>query len=144
MRLVLYATLTLLLSGSLTGFGQAPTRTPMPKTDQLKQEIALACRLTDKAQIRRMNELHQSLFKKVSQVIDHPDAIELIFDQPDPLLSTELGEFIRFERLCCPWLAFSVTFAPNEGPVSLTMGNSPKTKEMVELVMELDKLRPKH
>lgn len=122
--------------------GQSTSKS-MAKTAQLKQEIALACRLTDKDQIRRMNELHQSLFKKVSRVIDHPDAVELVFAQPDSLISNELGEFIRFERLCCPWLLFQLTYLPDNGPVSLKMGNSPKTKQMVELVMELDKIRPK-
>ena len=126
----------------VVGYGQ-PTAKAMAKTNQLKQEIALACRLTDKDQIRRMNELHQSLFKKVSRIIDHSDAIELIFTQPDSLISNELGEFIRFERLCCPWLLFQLTYSPEHGPVSLKMGDSPKTKQMIELVMELDKIRPK-
>jgi len=40
------------------------------------------------------------------------------------------------ERLCCPWLVFHLTFQPEEGPISLEMGDSAETKEMVYLVME--------
>lgn len=132
---------SLLLGLVVRGFGQAHSARPMNHAAQLKQEIALACKLTDKDQIRRMNELHQTLFKKVSRVVDHPDAIELVFEQPDSLISVEIGEFIRFERLCCPWLLFQVSFQSDNGPVSLKMGDSPKTKEMVRIVMELNKLQ---
>lgn len=106
----------------------------------LKKKIALACRLTDKDQIKRMNELHQTLFKKVSRAVEHPASYELVFEKSDNAIIRDLAEFIKFERLCCPWLLFQLTFQPEEGPISLEMGNSPETKEMVYLVMELNKL----
>lgn len=105
-----------------------------------KEKIALACKLTDKEQIRRMNELHQTIFKKVDRTIERTTSYELVFQQPDSTLISELAEFITFERLCCPWLKFQLTFLPGEGPVSLKMGDSVETKEMVKLVMELDQL----
>lgn len=57
----------------------------MPKTMEtdLKKKIALACKLTDKDQIKRMNELHQTLFKKVSRAVEHPNSYELVFDGSD-------------------------------------------------------------
>lgn len=106
----------------------------------LKKKIALACRLTDKDQIKRMNELHQTLFKKVSRAVEHPASYELVFEKSDNAIISDLAEFIKFERLCCPWLVFRLIFQPEEGPISLEMGDSPETKEMVYLVMELDKL----
>ena len=112
----------------------------MKSEAQLKEKIALACKLTDKDQIKRMNELHQTLFKKVDSAIEHPNSYELVFQQADGELEIQLAEFIKFERLCCPWLLFQLTFRPENGPVSLRMGNSSETKEMVKLVMELDKL----
>ncbi|GAB4010446.1 hypothetical protein EXU85_07765 [Spirosoma sp. KCTC 42546] len=107
---------------------------------ELKTKIVLACKLTDHDQIARMNELHQTIFKKVDRVIERANSYELVFQQPDSLLSNELAEFIKFERLCCPWLLFQLTYQPENGPISLTMGNSPETRDMVKLVMELDKL----
>ncbi|MVM38304.1 hypothetical protein GO730_13210 [Spirosoma sp. HMF3257] len=110
------------------------------KTD-LQKKIALACKLTDRDQIARMNELHQTIFRKVDRAIERANSYELIFQKPDSLLSNELTEFIKFERLCCPWLLFQLTYQPEEGPISLKMGNSAETREMVKLVMELDKLK---
>lgn len=107
---------------------------------ELKTKIALACKLTDREQIGRMNELHQTLFNKVTRIIDHPKSYELVFGQSDSALITDLVEFIKFERQCCPWLVFHLTFQPAEGPISLEMGDSEETKQMVYLVMELDKL----
>lgn len=112
----------------------------MTRQARLKEKIALACKLTDQEQVRRMNELHRTLFEKVDKTIEHTKSYELVFQHPDDSLSAQLVEFIRFERLCCPWLNFQLTFQPGEGPVSLRMGNSAETKAMVKLVMELEKL----
>ncbi|MBD2705783.1 hypothetical protein IC229_34595 [Spirosoma sp. BT702] len=107
----------------------------------LKKKIALACKLTDHDQIKRMNELHQTLFKKVARAVEHPTSYELIFNQSDNAMIADLTEFIKFERQCCPWLVFHLTFQPEEGPISVGMGNSEETKQMVYLDMELDKLQ---
>jgi hypothetical protein len=122
----------------LTCLGQ--TAKQMEHTANLKQKIALACKLTDKDQIKRMQQLHQTLFKKIDKTIEGPTSYELVFEHPDSTLSRDLFDFIQFERLCCPWLNFQLTYQPGEGPVSLKMGDSTETKEMVYLVMELDKL----
>jgi hypothetical protein len=116
----------------------------MKSEAQLKEKIALACKLTDKDQVKRMNELHQTLFRKVDKAIEHPTSYELVFQKADGDLEIQLAEFIKFERLCCPWLLFQLTFQPENGPISLKMGNSTETKEMVNLVMELDKLEKTH
>lgn len=120
----------------------ANAQAPISKTMEtdLKKKIALACKLTDKEQIKRMNELHRTLFKKISQVIEHQNSYELVFDQAGDGMISDLTEFIKFERQCCPWLVFHLTFQPEEGPISLEMGDSKETKQMVYLVMELDKL----
>lgn len=112
----------------------------MKSETQLKEKIALAYKLTDKDKIKRMNELHQTLFRKVDKAVEHPNSYELVFRKADGDLKIQLAEFIKFERLCCPWLLFQLTFQPKNGPISLKMGNSAETKEMVKLVMELDKL----
>ncbi len=124
----------------LSGMAQTKSTKTMETETVLKTKIALACKLTDKDQIKRMNELHQTLFKKVSRAVEHPASYELVFEKSDNAIVSDLTEFIKFERLCCPWLVFHLTFQPEEGPISLEMGDSAETKEMVYLVMELDKL----
>ena len=112
----------------------------MTKEKKIREKIALACILTDKDKINRMNELHQTIFKKADRAIEHTKNYELVFSKPDSALNKELFEFIHFEQLCCPWLKFQVSFEPGNGPVSLKLGDSAETKEMVNLVMNLDKL----
>lgn len=118
----------------------AKAQTSKAMEPELKKKISLACRLTDKNQIKRMNELHKTLFKKVSGFKEHSQSYELVFEGSNDTIIGELAEFIKFERQCCPWLAFHLTFEPDEGAISLTMGNSDETKQMVYLVMELEKL----
>lgn len=138
MKLYFFTGLTWLVS--LACWAQAKPTKAMEV--ELKQKIALACKLTDREQIKRMNQLHQTLFMKVTRTVEHPNSYELIFDQSDDATLADLAEFIKFERQCCPWLVFHLTFQPEQGPISLEMGNSAETKQMVYLVMELDKLRP--
>jgi hypothetical protein len=136
MKSILFTALIGLIS--LSSLAQNSTK--MASTAKLKEKIALACKLTDKEQITRMNELHQTIFRKVDKTVERKNSYELIFLQPDGGLSSELFEFIKFEQLCCPWLNFQLNFQPGNGPVSLKMGNSAETKEMVNLVMEIDKI----
>ncbi|QIP15052.1 hypothetical protein G8759_21725 [Spirosoma aureum] len=136
----------LLLTGfawlvALSCIAQTKTTTTLETEAVLKKKIALACRLTDKDQIKRMNELHQTLFKKVTRAVEHPASYELVFENSDNTIIGDLAEFVKFERLCCPWLVFHLTFQSEEGPISLEMGDSTETKEMVYLVMELNKLQ---
>ena len=125
----------------LSCLAQTKTTKTMKTEAVLKKKIALACKLTDKDQIKRMNELHATLFKNVSRAVEHPASYELVFEKSDDAMIGDLAEFIKFERLCCPWLVFQLTVQPEEGPISLEMGDSAETKEMVYLVMELDKLQ---
>ncbi len=127
---------------TLSCFAQTKTTKTMEDEAVLKKKIALACKLTDRDQIKRMNELHQTLFKKVTRAVEHPASYELVFEKADNSIIGDLTEFVKFERLCCPWLVFHLRFQPQEGPISLDMGDSIETKEMVYLVMELDKLQP--
>lgn len=112
----------------------------MEKTGKPKERMALACRLTEEDQIRRMRLLHQTLLARIDRIIERPTSYELVFERPDSTLSRDLFDFIQFERLCCPWLNFQLTYHPGDGPVSLKLGHSAETKEMVYLVMELDRL----
>lgn len=120
--------------------GLAQTTKKMASTAQLKEKIALACKLTDREQIKRMNELHQTIFRKVDKALENKNSYKLVFQEPDSSLSGQLFEFIKFEQLCCPWLNFQLNIQPGDGPITLEMGNSAETKEMVNLVMEIDKI----
>ncbi|MBO0932776.1 hypothetical protein [Fibrella aquatilis] len=134
MKTVLFNALLWLISHCAAG--QTSTQAMTHKAKMTKK-IALACQLTAPEQIKRMNELHQTLFKKINRLTEYKHSYEIVFQQPDDKLLAELIEFIEFERVCCPWLKFQLTIRPNKGPVSLKMGDSVETKEMTGLVMGL-------
>jgi len=135
---ILLNLLTLIGMNSLAQTTKSSSQKALPDT------VMMACELTSKEQVKRMQELHQTVFKKISKTIEHQNSYELVFNDSNNAFISELTEFINFERLCCPWLVFQLTFAAKKGPVSLKMGDSPESKEMVKVVMELDKISLKH
>lgn len=86
-----------------------------------------------------MKELHETIFKKITSTIEHDDSYELIFANTNNDFVMEIAEFIQFERLCCPWLKFQLTFAPKKGNIALKMGDSRQARDMAKLVMGFDK-----
>ncbi len=105
----------------------------------LPDSIVMACELSSKEQVKRMKELHETIFKKISSTVEHEDNYELIFTNTTNDFVMEVAEFIQFERLCCPWLKFQLTFLPKKGNISLKMGDSRQAKDMAKLVMGFDK-----
>lgn len=105
----------------------------------LPDSIVLTCELSSKGQVKRMKELHETIFKKISSTIEHEDSYELIFANTNNDFVMEIAEFIQFERLCCPWLKFQLTFTPKKGNISLKIGDSRQARDMAKLVMGFDK-----
>lgn len=140
----LFLIIGLAFLGYASSWAQNTSTKAMETQKRLKEKIALACKLTDKEQISRMNNLHQTIFRKVDKTVERATTYELFFMHPDSGLTKEIFEFIGFEQLCCPWLHFQLSLQPANGPISLKMGNSKETKEMVKLVMNLDKLQQSH
>lgn len=60
---------------------------------------------------------------------DLPHGYEFRFD-PDAF--ADLMQFVSNERLCCPFLAFDLSVARNEGPVWLKMSGPPGTRAFLD------------
>jgi hypothetical protein len=94
----------------------------------------LVCKLTTEEQMKRSEELKATVFKKYEKLNEFPDAVELVYSDSKKY-APMLVEFINSERACCPFFTFDLKFLPNSDKVSLTIGRSPKIKEMVKTLI---------
>lgn len=99
-----------------------------------KDTTALVCKLTSEEQMKRSEELRATVFKKYEKINETADAVELIYSDSKKN-APMLVEFITTERVCCPFFTFDLKFLPNSDKVSLTIGGSPKIKEMIKSLM---------
>jgi hypothetical protein len=52
----------------------------------------------------------------------------------EPTTLSELGEFLAYERRCCPFLTFEVVVEPQRGPVTLHVFGGPGSKEFTKAI----------
>lgn len=98
-----------------------------------EQKIPIACnmRAFDENQRRRYEELRKRLTAVRQEIREDPDAYSFRL-QPDAGVLTELVEWITLERLCCPFLQFTIDVSPADGPVWLTLGHGSEIKEFLK------------
>jgi hypothetical protein len=109
-------------------------RNPMTDTKQPEtlytEEIPLACTLPQQEQMTRSTELND-LFKHVQQTKELPDGYALRFPGSDTCANTLL-QFITYERACCPFFTFALTFEPKQGPIWLHLRGPEGVKAIIE------------
>jgi hypothetical protein len=69
------------------------------------------------------------------EVKEKEDGFEYRFPSDASLLA-ELFEFIQFEHECCPFLKFTLTVAPGDGPTWLELTGPAGTKEFLNTILE--------
>jgi len=105
------------------------TDTKQPKT-LYTEEIPLACTLSQQEQMTRSTELND-LFKHVQQTKELPNGYALCFPGSDTWVNTLL-QFITYERACCPFFTFALTFEPEQGPIWLHLRGPEGVKAIIE------------
>ena len=76
--------------------------------------------------IRSTTQLYQSV-----QVIEEVESgYEFIFPNESEII-TGLGKFISNERLCCPFLEFTLKITSNNAPISLLLTGPEGTQEFL-------------
>ncbi|MCQ3937377.1 MAG: hypothetical protein DPW18_10060 [Chloroflexi bacterium] len=78
------------------------------------------------AHLQRTNQL----FAKVASVAAQENGYRFALPYEAESL-IELGKFIANERLCCPFLEFSLTVKPGEEPVLLSLSGPEGTREFL-------------
>jgi hypothetical protein len=95
----------------------------------------LVCKLTTEEQMKRGEELRNTVFKEYEKLNEFPEAVQLVYSDSKKYAPI-LVDFINTERACCPFFTFELKFEPNSDNVSLTIGGSPKIKELVKALLK--------
>lgn len=91
----------------------------------------LACDMNVFTPAERENHIENTLqlYRTVLDIRDAENGFEFIF--PNTTELAKLTEFISNERLCCPFLEFTLRIEPNETPISLTLTGPEGTREFL-------------
>lgn len=97
-------------------------------------EITLACDLTVFTDEERDNHIAQSnrLFATVEEVRELPDGYKFRLPSSNESLS-EMIEFIKYDRLCCPFFTFGIEVEPNHGPMWLVISGVEAVKQFLAI-----------
>ncbi len=81
-------------------------------------------------QRERYRRVRRELPAAAEELRELADGFALRFPA-DASLILLLAEFITLERICCPFLRFSLDVEPNGGPVWLRLTGSPEVKALL-------------
>jgi hypothetical protein len=93
--------------------------------------IPIVCSLSEQDKIKRGEELDGGIYKNIQQVQELPDGYAFRYPG-DSEWAIKLMEFIVFERACCRFFTFELTFEPNQGPIWLRLRGGPGVKEFIK------------
>ena len=106
--------------------------------DTVQDEEVIACLLSERERAMRGDELGRELFAHVEAIEELADGYAYRFPAGEPWVE-KLTAFVGFERRCCPFATYELTFSPHQGPVWLRVRGSGAVKafwreEFVSLV----------
>lgn len=95
-----------------------------------QNQIPIACdpNALGQAQHDHYQQLHQTLFAAMQRIEEREDGYSLAF--PAQMLSL-VAEYVALERLCCPFLRFSIQVEPGRDALQLTLSGQPGVKEFL-------------
>src|SRR5204863_6170421 len=102
-------------------------------TEQTTNENALpiVCSLSEQDLIKRREELDGGIYKNIQQVQELPDGYAFRYPGNNEW-ATRLMEFIVFERACCRFFTFELSFEPDQGPIWLRLRGGEAVKEFIK------------
>ncbi len=116
------------------GCCKSTTLSTTTQSTAISDTTALVCKLTSEEQMKRGELLKKTVFKEYEKLNELPDGVELIYTDGTKYAPL-LVEFINSERACCPFFTFNLKFEPNSDKVALTVGGSPRIKEMIKTLI---------
>ena len=100
----------------------------------LNSQIPLACDMSVFTPVER--ELHiqttKELFKSLQNIHEAENGYEFRFPNTTEII-TSMAEFISRERLCCPFLEFTLKVALGTEPITLLLTGPEGTQEFLRL-----------
>jgi hypothetical protein len=96
-----------------------------------KNNMNIACRLTTPELQQRKRTVIAELKSLVLERTEIVDGVRYSFKDTDDIISL-LTDFIKTERLCCPFFVFNLTVGQQEGLITLQLSGPQGTKEFIE------------
>ena len=92
--------------------------------------LPVACSLTDSELQQRRREVLQKIRSAGSEVTEKEDGFVYRFPS-DAMWIRELAILVELEHKCCPFLKFTITVEPGDGPISLEMSGPEGTRRFL-------------
>lgn len=92
----------------------------------------VACTLSEPDLAQRRAGLFADLARRRQEVRWLPEGVTLRYSSEQETLAL-LGELIRLEHQCCPFLLFQLTVEPGGGPAWLELTGPPGTRDFLAL-----------
>ena len=106
-------------------------------TQHTASNSPMACSLSQQDLAKRREELAADTFKNIQQVQELADGYALRYPGEKDW-ATKLLDFILFERACCPFFTFELTFEPDSGPIWLRVRGQEGVKEFLKQDLHLE------
>jgi hypothetical protein len=90
----------------------------------------IACLLSEREKAMRADEVGRELSGNVEEVEELADGYAYRFPAGEPW-AEKLTAFVSFERRCCPFATYELSFTPHLGPVWLRVRGSAAVKRFV-------------
>lgn len=99
----------------------------------MKSDTPLACDTTVFTPAEREDHMRKTtrLYRSVQDVRESDNGFEFTFPNETKVI-TGLAEFISKERLCCPFLEFTLKVTPKEEPITLLLSGPEGTREFLQ------------
>lgn len=116
---------------------QSQSKVVENKKDMNKQNIKespFVCNMKalTSQQRTRILKLMTKFKTKIQEVKELPDGFAFRFPMESEMIM-EVGEYITYERLCCPFFDFELTIGREEGPLWLQLKGREGVKDFIKL-----------
>jgi hypothetical protein len=98
----------------------------------MKTDTPLACNMGVFTPIQRENHIQVTtqLIQAIQSVREVEHGYEFLFPNETEII-TKIAEFVSNERLCCPFVQFTLNVDSNSKPVSLSLAGPVGTQEFL-------------
>ena len=99
----------------------------------MRSETLLACNLDVCTPAEHENHFQAAakLYKSIQDIQETENGYKFRFPNTSESIM-RLAEFISNERVCCPFLEFTLNVAPNDAPISLLLSGPDGTKKFLQ------------
>ena len=99
-------------------------------------DLPIACTLSPEALDARRQGLLAELLQRARSHEFTADGLRVSFEADAETL-TMIARVVNAERLCCRFLRFAITVAPDGGPIALELAGPPGSREFIAALVNL-------